>query len=291
MIKRNVCLLVNPLAGNGSSLKKLEKIEKALNALSISYRTIITRSVLHAQETAITAAHRGEYVAVLGGDGSMSVIAEALKNTNGVLVPLPAGRGNDFVRSLNYPKDPVQACNIFINGKETLIDMGLANGRSFLTICSLGLESMAMKIVQSAKIIKGRFLYTYAGFRTLPSWKPADFKITIDGTAREHTGYTVAIANTPSYGGGMRLAPHASLKDGLLDIVTIGKVSKCRFFFNFPSVFRGTHANKQGVNTTRGSLIHVDADSKYVVYADGERVSPPPVLIQCVPNALRILLP
>lgn len=291
MTKRNICLLINPLAGNGNSLKKLARIEKALNNLPINYRSIITQSILHAQQTAIEAARNGEYVAVLGGDGSMSVIAEALMNTDGILVPLPAGSGNDFARSINYPKDPVAACNILAYGREAIIDMGQANERPFLTICSLGIESMAMQVVNRAKMIKGRFLYAYAGFRTLPNWKPADFRITVDGKAFDHTGYTVAIANTPSYGGGMRLAPNASIEDGLLDIVTIGAVSKYRFLLNIPGVFKGAHINKNGVNITRGSQIHIEADSKYVVYADGELVSPPPVLIKCIPNALRILMP
>lgn len=291
MLKRKICLLVNPYAGKGKTLRLLKKIENRLDQLPLHHHTIITSDIAETQELARTASSHGEYVAVLGGDGSARIVAEALMDHVGILAPLPGGRGNDFARMLGYPTDPVSACNILAYGKEIVIDMGVVNNHPFLTICSLGFDSVVNEYASKASIITGCFVYAYAGLRALPGWKAAQFTVTIDGKQFVHTGYTVAVANSRSYGGGMQIAPTASVRDELLEVVTLGDVPKRRILINIPRVYKGTHVNEPGFSIKRGYHIQVDCDSKYIAYADGDPVAQPPVSIKCIPNTLRVLVP
>lgn len=291
MTKRKFCLIVNPYAGNGEAIRVLKQVEQTLKVLPIDFHIVISKDVADAQTHALNAVNQGEYVAVLGGDGSASTIAEALRNQHGTLAIIPAGRGNDFARMLKYPQDPIEACRILAYGQEKVVDMGQANEKPFLGICSLGFDSIANKIANQTTIIKGRAVYIYAALRALFQYQPALFHITIDGKKHEYTAYTIAVANSQCYGGGMFLAPNASIEDELLDIVIIGAIPKHRLLFNLPRVFKGTHINEPNVTVLRGRNVHIEAEPQYMAFADGDAVCSSPLNIQVLPKSLRVLVP
>ena len=82
-------------------------------------------------------------------------------------------------------------------------------------MASIGFESVANEYANTARILRGGLVYAYAGVRTLASWKPARFTVTLDGDDRiEFEGYSVSVANSRAFGGGFFIAPHAELDDG-----------------------------------------------------------------------------
>lgn len=291
MIDKKVCLLVNPYAAFGQPVRILEKIEATLRRLNIHFYTLLTNDIPEAQKLAREAADNDEYIFVLGGDGTLRVIAEVLKYTQAVVTIIPCGRGNDFARVLNIPLDPIAACEVLANGIVKVIDMAEVNQKPYLSICSLGFDSIANEIANRTKFIPGSAIYVYAGLLALIHWKPAKFYVKIDGMSFEHIGYTVAVANSTCYGGGMQLAPQASMTDGYLDVVLVGDISKFRMLVNFPRVFRGTHIHEAGFSMKRAKQVHIETDAKYTVYADGDAISSPPADIRVLPNALRVLVP
>src|SRR5205807_4279055 len=123
---------------------------------------------------------------------------------------------NDLARVLGIPLEPVAACQVLAAGGIRPIDLGEAGGRTFVGIASCGFDSDANRIANRARLIRGNLVYAYAALRTLATWKPATFTVTID-SGEPHTvvGCTVAAANSKAYGGGMFLAPDASLDDGM----------------------------------------------------------------------------
>lgn len=291
MIKNKVCLLVNPYAAQGLSLRVLKKIEATLTRLKINFETVLAHNISQAQKLAQDAANSDEYIFVLGGDGTLRIVAEVVQYTEAVVSIIPCGRGNDFARILNIPIDPVAACVALAEGVIKIIDMGEVNRKPYLSICSLGFDSIANEIANRTKFIPGRAIYIYAGLRALMHWQPTTFHVEIDDTSFDHVGYTVAVANSKCYGGGMQLAPNASINDGYLDVVLIGDISKFRMLVNFPRVFRGTHITEPGFRMIRAKHVYIEADSKFTVFADGDPVSPPPANIRVLPNALRVLVP
>ena len=98
----------------------------------------------------------------------------------------------------------------------------------------------------------------------------------------------VAVANGPAFGGGMRVAPHASYDDGFLDIVILHRVSRAEFLRVFPRVFRGTHVTHPQVQILRGRHVRLEARG-IVTQADGERFEPLPLDLEVVPGALTVV--
>jgi diacylglycerol kinase (ATP) len=97
------------------------------------------------------------------------------------------------------------------------------------------------------------------------------------------------VANGPSYGGGMRVAPQASLADGLLDVVVIAGIGKLEFLRTFPKVFGGRHVEHPAVTVHRAARVELDADRLLHVYADGEAAGTLPATFEVRPAAVAVL--
>ena len=290
-MSRRFLVLVNPSAGGGRALARLPRATAELERLGAAHRVVETRSIEHATRQAAGAAEAGEVVAALGGDGLLRPLASALRNTGSALAILPGGRGNDLARVLSIPTDPAQAARVAVEGREQLIDMAVLDGTPYLGIASFGFDSDANRIANEARLVRGNLVYLYAALRALAAWRPARFTVTVDGERHEVTGYSVAIANSRAYGGGMLIAPRAELDDGKLDVVTTSSVPKLRFLFSLPKVFRGTHIDHPSVRTHRGSVVEVAADRPFDIYADGDPLGALPATVRVEQRCLRVIVP
>lgn len=285
-------LIANPSAGGGRTGRALKGVEQTLTRLGLEHHTERTRSLEHAQELAAHAAAAGERAVAFGGDGLIGAIAGALRHTDAVLGVLPGGRGNDFARALGIPLDPVAACEVLAQGAVREVDLGIVGSRTFIGIASCGFDSDANRIANETRVVRGNLVYAYGAIRALVSWRPARFEVTIDGDPpRRVTGYTVAAANSNSYGGGMLLAPEASLEDGMLDVVIVGDVSKLRFLRLLPTVFKGTHTRQPTVQILRATEVQISADRPFTMFADGDPIAELPVAVGVIPSAVRVMAP
>ncbi len=146
------------------------------------------------------------------------------------------------------------ACGVLASGVERRLDLGQAGERTFTGIASCGFDSLVNEIANETRVVRGSPVYALALVRALPRFKAAQFEVTLDGgPPREFTGYSVAAANSKQFGGGMLLAPNASLTDGLLDVVIIEDMPKLRFLRLAPTVFSGRHIRQRGVDVVRGA--------------------------------------
>jgi YegS/Rv2252/BmrU family lipid kinase len=287
-----VLLLVNPSAGAGRAREVLPEAERALSERGISHRTVLTESLEHGCAEARSAAENGEIVAVCSGDGLIGQIGGALARTPATMALIPGGRGNDLARALGIPVDPVEAVELLAAGPVREIDVGEVNGRRFLCIASCGFDSDANRIANQTKWIRGQAVYLYAALRALTEWKPARFRLTLDGEETAFTGYGVAAANTKAYGGGMYVAPGADPDDGLLDVVWMEDTGKLRFLANvLPKVFKGTHVRNREVVVRQARELRIDADRPFEIYADGDHLADLPATVRLVPRALRVIAP
>jgi YegS/Rv2252/BmrU family lipid kinase len=284
-------LLVNPAAGGGRALNLLPELERALERRGVAHRTVQTEALEHAIHEAREAVSGGEIPVVMSGDGLVGQIGGVLAGAEVPLGIIPGGRGNDLARVLGIPKDLDGAAAVLAAGNTRRIDVGEVNGHRFLGIASCGFDSEANRVANEAELISGNLVYLYAGLRTLAAWRPARFTVTIDGETREFTGYTVAAANNKAYGGGMYLAPHAELNDGQLDVVMIEQFGKLRYLANLPTVFKGTHVEKEGVSVVRGAEVEIAADRPFAVYADGDHLADLPARVHVLPSALGVIAP
>jgi YegS/Rv2252/BmrU family lipid kinase len=286
-------LIVNPAAGGGRAGRALDAVRRALEASGDRYHVELTRSIEHAGELAAGAAAAGEVAVAFGGDGLIGAVAGALRDSDGVLGVLPGGRGNDLARVLRIPLEPVAACAVLTSGGVRPLDLGEAEGRTFVGIASCGFDSVANRIANETRIVRGNLVYAYGAIRALSGWKPARFELTLDD-GREHVviGYSVGAANSKAYGGGMYAAPDAELDDGLLDIPTCADMPKWRFLTSLlPKLFDGTHVNLPEVTVLRASEVTIAADRPFTLYADGDPIAELPATVRALPAAVRVIAP
>lgn len=289
---RRLSLIINPVAGGGRPARALPDVQSALRAQGLEYRFEYTKSLEHARELAVEAAGNGEVAVAFGGDGLIGAVAGAVKDTDGVVGILPGGRGNDLCRVLEIPRRPVAACAVLASGVERRLDLGQAGEKTFAGIASCGFDSVVNRIANETRVVRGSPVYALALVRALPSWRPARFEVTLDdGPARAFIGYSVAAANSKEFGGGMLLAPNASLTDGLLDVVIIEDMPKHRYLRLAPTVFRGRHVRHRGVDVIRGREVHISASEPFTLYADGEAIAELPVTVRALPGAVRMIVP
>jgi YegS/Rv2252/BmrU family lipid kinase len=288
---RRYRLLVNPSAGSGRARRRLPAVEAALAAAGAEYELVVTESIEHGIGAAREAVERGMVPVVMSGDGLIGKVGGLLAGGDVPLGVIPGGRGNDFARVLGIPTDPAAAVSVLLADDTRRVDVGEADGVRFLCIASCGFDSDANRIANDAKWVRGPLVYAYAAIRALAQWKSATFTLTADGERRTFSGYSVAVANSKAYGGGMFIAPRAELDDGLLDIVTSAEVSKLRFLRALPQIFKGTHLDNPQVDCFRAREVTIEADRPFVVFADGDPITELPATVRVLPAALRVIAP
>ena len=282
-------LLVNPSAGGGRASELVPRVRRALNEREIPYRALFTKDVDHGCKEALDAAQRGEIPVVMSGDGLIGQVGGVLAGGAVPLGVIPGGRGNDFARVVGIPDEIEPAVDVLAAGQTKLIDVGEVNGKRFLCIASCGFDSDANRIANEVRWVRGRIVYAYAALRALAAWKPARFTLMLDGRSHEFSGYSVAVANSKAYGGGMFIAPDAELDDGLVDVVSTADVGKLRFLLNLPKVFEGEHVENPEVSVMRATEARIEADRPFAVYADGDHVTDLPATVRVLPHALLVI--
>lgn len=301
LVPAPVCLIVNPAAGGGKAGRAAPAVERALRAHGLAVRRADTRDLPHARELGEQAALAGETVVALSGDGLIGALADTLRTVPGaVLGLLPGGRGNDLARVLGIAADPVAACATIADGVPRPVDLGLVldrdgdgEGHAFVGIASAGFDSDANRIANEAPAWLGGLVYAYGALRALLAWRPARLEIELSPSGEHHTftGFSVAVANSKAYGGGMMMAPDALLDDGLLEIITSERIGKLRFLANLPRVFKGTHVDLPAVHVFRAAEVAISADRPFTMYADGDPIGELPLRIRALRGAVTILTP
>jgi YegS/Rv2252/BmrU family lipid kinase len=286
-----LALLVNPSSAGGRTVKLLPRIEAALDEARVPFRVVRTRDLNHGVETALRAVEAGELPVVISGDGLIGAVGGAMAGAETPMGIVPGGRGNDLARVLGIPEEPEAAVEVLAAGHSRRIDVGEANGERFLGIVSVGFDSEANRLANETRFIRGSLVYAYAALLTLIRWKPVRFTVRIDEERMRFTGYSVSVANSKSFGGGMLVAPDAELDDGMFDVVMAGEGGKLRFVGNLPKVFKGTHVELDEIRVFRAQHLELNASRPVPVYADGEHLTDLPATLRVLPHALSVIVP
>jgi diacylglycerol kinase (ATP) len=229
-------------------------------------------------------------VIAVGGDGLLHLVLQKVTPAQVPLAIIPAGTGNDFVRTLGWSLDDVDSIlSSVLKSKPRLIDLGLVDGQWFGAILSTGFDSIVNEKANTMSWPKGPNKYNVAIAIELPRFAPRHYEIVLDDRTISTQAMLIAVANGRSYGGGMLVCPEAEVSDGYFDVMVLHPISKLEFIKVFPRVFKGTHISHPAVEIVRSKTVTITSDA--VAYADGERIGQLPISAQCIPNALSTWMP
>jgi len=290
-----VVVVANPTAGRGKAGRLIGKADAILHALRVDHEVRVSESGGDLQATVRRAAEDGaRIVAVLGGDGTVSLGANGVMGTEAALAVLPAGTGDDFAKVIGAGSfEP--AVRLLANPKIVPIDIvSLAVGadhRYFVNIAGAGFDSEVNETANGMTVkLGGTGTYVAAVIKTLSRFSPAHYELTIDGEPLAVDAMLTVVGSGMQYGGGMKVLPDACVNDGLLDVCIVEAVSKAAFLRAFPRVFTGSHGSHPNVRMLRGATVTMEANRKVQVYADGEHVGPLPATFEVLPGALDVVV-
>lgn len=290
---RQFTAIVNPTAGGSTGVAALLRVARLLREAGAGLETEYSRSLAHAQELAREAGGRGRIVLAVGGDGIAGGIGGTLSGSGTVLGLIPAGRGNDFARALGLPTDPDGLAEVLLEHDPSPVDtieVESAQGRAVaLGSVYAGVDALANRHANHAKVLRGSASYYLGGLRAVTTWRPAAYRVTVDGEEHTHRGYTVVAANSAYYGSGRLIAPDARLDDGLLDVVMIRHAPRHLFFTLMNELKTGAHVHRPEVRILRGREIRIEADRPVPYGTDGEVDAVLPVAARVLPGALSVL--
>jgi diacylglycerol kinase (ATP) len=241
----------------------------------------------------IAGARRAGFEAIIavGGDGTVHEVGSRLIGLPLSLGIIPTGSGNGFARHLRLPLDPAAAVRACGAARVLAIDTATVNRIPFISVLGVGFDAViAERFAASQR--RGLRTYVQEGFRAFATFRPEEYEIEIDGRAIRARAFLVAVANSSQYGNNAKIAPQASLQDGLLDVVIIGAMPILRTSLILARLFAGTIHRGAGVLSERGRSIVIRRANAGPAHLDGEPVALPQELrIEVKPESLNVLVP
>jgi diacylglycerol kinase (ATP) len=294
-----ICVIFNPAARG-------QKAEKLKHLLETFTRDCVCKPTSYAGEARTLAAaavcEGFDTIVAAGGDGTLNEVLNGIGDVPGGfakarLCVLPIGTINVFARELKIPLDLERAWKIILQGRETTIDLPVAeftqNGkpisRFFAQLAGSGLDSKAVELVDwELKKKIGPLAYVVAGMKALRAGQPA---ITVSSVAGSITGELVLIGNGRFYGGDFVLFPKADLRDGFLDVCVFPKVNwEILGRAGLGLLTKNLH-RLCGAKEVRVETFTLSADRKTFFQLDGENVGELPAKFSMRPKMLRVIAP
>lgn len=273
MMKR-ARLIYNPTSGRELIRRHLpdilEKLEKAGYEASCHATTGAGDATLAAR---IAVERKYDVVIAAGGDGTINEVVNGLaeQEYRPKLGIIPAGTTNDFARALQIPRDINAAVDIITRGELIPVDIGRINDKYFINIAGGGrITELTYEVPSKLKTMLGQLAYYLKGMEMLPSIKASDLRIEYDGKLFEGEAMMFLVGLTNSIGGFEKLAPDASINDGLFSLLILKKVNLAEFIRIATLAVRGEHVNDPNVIYTKANRIKVHSVEKVQLNLDGE---------------------
>jgi len=296
--------LVNPASANGSTGRRWPELARRAAAAGLEGNALLSERRGHLGELARGAAGDGaRLLVVVGGDGSVNEVVNGLAGLDARpdLAIVPRGTGWDFVRTFGIPRNVEQAAAVALRGDVRTIDLGRATFRTwngseasslFANVASVGMSgAIAQRANETTKVLGGKVSYLWATFAVFSRWTATELELRVDDERRSGKMFDVVVANGRYFGGGMQICPEAQPDDGLLDVLTIGDLTKRDLMTTMPKTYRGSHLPHPKAELLRGSVVTVSSPSALPVELDGEQPGTTPVRFEVLPGALTLRVP
>lgn len=288
---KKVRFIYNPFSGEGSILNKIDKIieiHEERDYQIVPFRISKNKGIKEALEIVDESY---SYILIAGGDGTVDVLLNAMKE-KGLNLPigiLPVGTANDFGKFINMPQDIEEACKQILSSKPVKVDIGKINDRYFINVASTGLfTDVSQKTDVTLKNTIGKLAYYIKGIEELPNFRKLKIKLKSKEVNYDGEMYLMLIFNGQT-AGNFKLATRSSAMDGLLDVIVIKAVQIFEILPLFIKVLKGEHLDSNKVIYFKTDDLYIECEEGIVTDIDGERGPDFPLHIQCIKDAIEVL--
>jgi diacylglycerol kinase (ATP) len=280
--------IVNPIAGRKKSLEIWNNIKPHIKS---PFDYVLTKGPGDATKIAADAKNQGyTRVVAVGGDGTVCEVVNGIIGTDIELGIIPAGTGNDFVKTLKIPQLPIEALAVIENGYIGTVDVGKHENGYFINVAGVGFDAEVVNTTNvDLKFLTGSFAYITSVVWNLIRYCPREARIEIDGEVYRRKLWLVAVANGQYFGGGMKISPDAVVDDGLFDICMVNDMSRLEILKFLPRVFSGGHKNHRAFEVLRGKQVKIEFSTPTMTQADGEVLGHDSAYFSIIPKALKVI--
>lgn len=267
-------IIANPRAGSGKAPHRARLLADALRRTSVASEVHVPASVEAARSVAGAAVSRGADILVtVGGDGTVREMFDVVGGTPTKLAVLASGRGNDFVRGIGGRRSIRALARSIAASTGRRIDLGYANGISFGTVATCGLDAEVGQRTADGSGLGGAAGYVLEALKSIRQFEGYEACVEVDCKKIYEGDVTlVACANTATYGGGLRVAPGARIDDGSLDVCLVRRVTRSQAFRLLPQLAVGGHATHPLVSFKSASQVRITTDGTVPMLVDGEPI-------------------
>lgn len=291
-----ITLIVNPVSGGGESRRAAGRARVRFEGRGHTVRSIRTRPGTHLPDLARQVVAQGaERVVAVGGDGTVTEIAEGLLSS-GREVPvaiIPQGTANVLALNLGIPRDIDAAIGAALEGQPIKIDVGWVNERLFLISAATG--SHAEMVAAADRRLKSRLgviAYAVAWLKSRRSLEPSSYTIAANGHVQHVEATMVQVMNCGAvFQRAWKFAPGISPVDGQLDAIAYRARSVAEYVTAAAYVLRGAPTETDLVDHWRAAQFRIDADPPVRLQRDGEVAGHTPARIHIEPRALPVVVP
>jgi diacylglycerol kinase (ATP) len=287
-------LIYNPTSGREEMRKRLPEILNRLERGGIETSTHSTIGEGDATLAAAEAVERGfDLIIAAGGDGTLNEVISGMadKEERPPLGILPLGTTNDFARAMSIPRNWEAACDLIIRNYKKSIDVGKVNHRYFINIAGGGsMTELTYEVPSRLKTMIGQLAYYMKGIEKLPRLRPIRLEVKAEGIHLDEEIMMVLVANSNSVAGFEKLAPNASLSDGLFDVFILKKCNLAEFIRVISSALRGEHINDPHVISFQTKQLEMTSPDYVQLNIDGEFGGTFPVTVTNLPSHLEIFV-
>jgi len=287
-------IIFNPTAGAGRSVKVMQAIQQHLESKKVAYKVAETQYARHAVKLAREAVGKGyKGIISVGGDGTLLEVAGELHGTEETLGIIPAGTGNDFRQAVHVSKDPIEALETILDGHSKTVDIGfLGEDRPFLNVAGTGFDVEVIRNMEKVRrLVTGGLAYFIGIVMSLFKHKGVNIKITVNGETMIRKVLLIAVANGKSFGGGLKVAPHSSVNDGLFNVLIINHVPNWRILVELPKLKKGQIEKISVAEQLTCSDIHISSETPLSFDLDGEVYDQTPSHLRIKPAVLHVFSP
>lgn len=281
-------IILNPAADSERAQRKQARVQALAHDCTVCATTYIGEAEVMARRGV---AEGFEKIVAAGGDGTINEVVNGLAGTNATLGLLPIGTMNVFATELGLPVHDLELCWDIVQGQTTRsVDLAKANQKFFVQLAGVGLDAQVVKETSSQlKRSFGPLSYVISAFQIAARKPPRLFIQSEDASIDE--GSFVLIGNGRLYGGPFPFFKHASLDDGLLDVIVFKRLGYLEIIKYLQDVVFSSEIRVPEVEYFQTRQLHVESDDPVPVELDGELIGNCPVEFSIKERSLRVLAP